>query len=112
MTQCTKHGYEGNGACGHCYEDDTNWQLREGPGLPPSTTAAKTFDDVQRPAHYASAKVECIEAIEAALTPEEFRGYVKGNVIKYTWRERTKEQDKALGKAAWYLNRLLESPAK
>lgn len=65
-------------------------------------------DDINHPAHYASGKVECIDAIGAALTPKEYRGYLKGNIIKYTWRERTKEGDKAMGKARWYLNRMLD----
>lgn len=69
---------------------------------------ADQTDDINHPAHYASGKVECIDAIEAALTPEEYRGYLKGNIIKYTWRERTKEGDKAMGKARWYLNRMLD----
>lgn len=64
-------------------------------------------DDINHPAHYTAGKVECIDAIEAALTPEEYRGYLKGNILKYTWRERQKEGDKAMGKARWYLERLL-----
>mgnify|MGYP003642698884 CR=1 FL=1 len=48
-------------------------------------------------------------AIEAALTEEEFKGYVKGNVLKYTWRENYKNKLEDLKKAAWYLNRLIES---
>lgn len=64
-------------------------------------------DDINHPSHYTAGKVECIDAIEAALTPEEYRGYLKGNILKYTWRERQKEGDKAMGKARWYLGRLL-----
>ena len=48
-------------------------------------------------------------AIEAALTEEEFKGYIKGNVLKYTWRENYKNKIEDLKKAAWYLNRLIES---
>lgn len=40
------------------------------------------------PTRYKHGDVECIDAIRAALTPEEFRGFCKGNVIKYLWRER------------------------
>ena len=36
------------------------------------------FDPVDKPMHYAAGSVECIDAIEAQLTPEEFRGYLKG----------------------------------
>ena len=66
------------------------------------------MDNVNQPAHYTSGGVECIDAIEAALTPEEFRGFLKGNVLKYTWRERMKAQLESLLKAQWYLNRLVQ----
>lgn len=64
-------------------------------------------DNVNHPPHYKQGGVECIDAIEAALTPEEFRGYCKGNALKYVWRERHKGQDESLRKAVWYLNRVL-----
>ena len=38
-------------------------------------------DQVNHPPHYQRDGIECIQAIEAALTPEEFRGYCKGNVM-------------------------------
>ena len=65
-------------------------------------------DNVNRPAHYRAGDIECIDAIRAALTPEEFRGYLKGNVIKYTWRERLKGGIESMQKARWYINKLLE----
>jgi hypothetical protein len=64
-------------------------------------------DQVDRPEHYRQGEIECIDAIEAALTPEEFRGYCKGNILKYVWRERHKGQGVSLAKARWYLQRLL-----
>ena len=61
---------------------------------------------VNHPPHYMGATgVECIEAIEAQLTIEEYRGFLKGNIAKYVWRERHKGKD-SLKKAAWYLDRL------
>lgn len=63
-------------------------------------------DPVNHPAHYTAGAVECIDAIEAALTPEEFRGYCKGNALKYVWREQHKGGAESLAKAQWYLNRL------
>lgn len=65
-------------------------------------------DPVNHPSHYTNGKIECIEAIEAALTPEEFRGYLKGNAIKYIWRERMKGNSESLAKANWYVTRLLD----
>lgn len=64
-------------------------------------------DEVNNPRHYTSGRIECIEAIESALTPEEMKGFLKGNIIKYTWRERHKGGVQSLEKAQWYLNRLL-----
>ena len=60
-------------------------------------------DKVQHPEHYTSGGIECIDAIRAALTPEEFRGYCKGNIIKYTWRERLKGGDQDIDKAGKYI---------
>tara|TARA_R100000742_G_C4279650_1_gene104989 strand:- start:750 stop:1022 length:273 start_codon:yes stop_codon:yes gene_type:complete len=69
-------------------------------------------DMVNNPTHYNHNKhgVECIEAIQASMSDEEFRGYLKGNTIKYLWRYGYKgkpEQD--LLKAQWYLNKLLDT---
>lgn len=64
-------------------------------------------DNVNNPPHYTAGKVECIEAIEAALTPEEFRGYLKGNIIKYVWRERFKGGRESIAKAGWYQQNLM-----
>ena len=70
----------------------------------------KTRDDmVNDPPHYNTGSIECIDAIQAALTPTEFRGYCKGNNLKYTWREHYKGEDEDLKKAAWYIDRLLQS---
>ena len=44
-----------------------------------------TDDPVNSPAHYAGS-IECVDAIRAALSPEEFRGWLKGNAMKYLWR--------------------------
>jgi hypothetical protein len=64
-------------------------------------------DNVNHPDHY-QGSLECIMAIRAALTPEEFRGFCKGNVLKYAWRERQKGQDESLAKARWYIDQLID----
>jgi len=63
-------------------------------------------DMVNNPPHYTAGSIECIDAIKAALTPEEFRGFCKGNALKYVWRERHKGGKESLEKAQWYLARL------
>lgn len=65
------------------------------------------LDNVNHPDHY-QGSLECITAIRAALTPEEFRGFCKGNVLKYAWRERHKGQDESLAKARWYIDQLID----
>lgn len=67
--------------------------------------------DKVNPDHYKSADLECIQAIEAQMTTEEFAGYLRGNVIKYIWRYDKKHKDldaamRDLDKASWYLHRL------
>lgn len=66
-------------------------------------------DNVNSPAHYNLNEhgIECIQAIEASMSKEEFQGYLKGNIIKYLWRYKNKGKAKEdLEKAAWYLNKL------
>ena len=64
-------------------------------------------DNVNHPPHYKKGSIECIDIIEAMLTPEEFKGYCKGNSIKYTYREDHKDANiEDIDKAVWYLNRL------
>jgi hypothetical protein len=63
-------------------------------------------DLVNSPPHYRQGGIECIDAIRAALTDDEFRGYLKGNSMKYIWREKHKGGNEDLRKAAWYLNRI------
>ena len=65
-------------------------------------------DNVLHPSHYTQGKIECKDAIKSALTPEEWRGYCKGNALKYVWRERYKGGDESLEKAAVYLDWIKE----
>jgi hypothetical protein len=64
-------------------------------------------DVVNRPEHYRQGGLECIEAIEASMSREEFQGYLKGNIEKYVWRYRYKNGVQDLHKARWYLDRLI-----
>jgi hypothetical protein len=64
-------------------------------------------DTVNKPPHYNTGKLECIDAIEASMSPEEFKGYLKGNALKYLWRYNYKGKPlEDLKKAQWYLNKL------
>jgi hypothetical protein len=63
-------------------------------------------DFVNHPPHY-QGSIECINAIEASMSAEAFKGSLKANVIKYVWRYEAKGGVESLQKAQWYLNRLI-----
>lgn len=70
-------------------------------------------DPVSHPGHYTKGGVECIDAIESSMSPEAFRGYLKGNVQKYIFRYESKENPlQDLKKAQWYLNKLISKVEK
>ena len=66
-------------------------------------------DPVNHPEHYTAGSIECIDTIEAALTPEQFIGYCRGNALKYIWRMGLKGGVEDLQKAIWYLNRAIHN---
>ena len=68
----------------------------------------KEEDNINHPAHYTQGTIECIDAIESSMTPEEFRGYLKGCQIKYIWRYQHKGGMEDLKKCRWYLDRLIK----
>ena len=66
------------------------------------------MDAVNHPAHYRQGDIEAIDAIRASMTPIEFEGYCKGQVLKYLWRYRYKGKPvEDLKKAEWYLQLLI-----
>jgi len=74
-----------------------------------ATVTTIISDPINHPEHYKVGGIETIDFIRAKLTPEEFRGYLKGNVMKYV--SRAGHKDNALedaGKLAWYAKRLAE----
>lgn len=69
-----------------------------------------SFDDnINHPHRYTKGKVECIDAIEAAVCDlKGIEAFCTGNIIKYSWRWKEKEQVDSLKKAEWYLNHLIK----
>ncbi len=66
-------------------------------------------DQVNHPAHYTQGGIECIDAIESALGPDQFIGFLRGQVIKYQWRLGRKDASaQEAAKANWYGKRLEE----
>lgn len=67
------------------------------------------MDNVNHPSHYQGTNgIETIEAIEAAMSPEAFKGYIHGNCVKYIMRYERKNGIEDLYKAQWYINRLID----
>lgn len=65
---------------------------------------------VNAPSHYTQGDIDCIDAIKAALSPEEYRGFLRGNMMKYNWRLGLK--GKAVidsEKCKWYNDKLIQS---
>jgi hypothetical protein len=72
--------------------------------------SSSAHDPVNSPSHYTSGGIETIDYMQAKLTPDEFIGYLKGNVIKYTSRAGKKiDMKEDYAKAQWYMNRLLKT---
>jgi hypothetical protein len=69
---------------------------------------------VDHPAHYGGAEnpFEVIKVLEAWLTPQEFHGFLRGNVLKYEARAKDKGGIEDYRKAAWYQQRLIEHAAE
>ena len=69
-------------------------------------------DNVNSPKHYCKGGLECIQVIKAQLTPQQYEGYLYGNVLKYMWRWPEKNGIEDLRKAAHYLMWLQEEVKK
>ena len=70
---------------------------------------AEEQDVVNNPDHYNTGNIECIDAIEESMSSVAFKGYLKGNCMKYLWRYDYKgKQVEDLEKAGWYLNKLTD----
>lgn len=65
-------------------------------------------DQVNSPDHYTTGGIEPIEYIRAKLSPDEFKGFCVGNIIKYVSRSDHKGGVEDLKKAQWYLNKLID----
>lgn len=78
--------------------------------MKPQTTKpqVRAQDNVNSPSHYNQFGIECIIAIQASMSLEQFKGYLKGNVEKYIWRYSYKNGLEDLKKAQWYLTKLIE----
>ncbi len=65
-------------------------------------------DPVNNPPHYTQGELEVIDILQDKLSPQEFEGFLKGNILKYTFREGIKNGTEDMKKGAWYMARLIE----
>lgn len=65
------------------------------------------YHSVERPEHYSSGQVECIDAMISAFGAEAVREYCRVNAFKYVWRAGEKgdvdTEKEDVRKAIWYL---------
>lgn len=96
---------------------DTTKSLEEAYDMPLEPITATEYinklspevDEVNSPSHYTAGGIECIEYIKDTLTPEEYRGYLRGCMIKYQHRLMLKgDAKKNAGKMAWYNDKLVQ----
>jgi hypothetical protein len=65
-------------------------------------------DMISKPPHYNKGAVECIDAIESAVSDlSGAEAVCTANCIKYLWRWQQKGGVESLKKARWYLDRLI-----
>lgn len=66
--------------------------------------------DPINPPHYRQSDIECIDAMRACSTREEYEGHLRLTALKYLWRLRDKGSAvENARKAQWYLTQLVES---
>ena len=58
--------------------------------------------------HYKDMPIQPWHVMEAVLSPEEFRGFLRGNIIKYSLRAGRKDGSDDAGKARHYMQKLRE----
>ena len=80
------------------------------PGAKESRMRALAIDPVHHPDHYTRGEIECIDAIAASMTTDEFAAYCKGAAMKYLWRAGIKHPNckvEDLKKGRWYLDKMI-----
>lgn len=76
----------------------------------PQPRKSNSNDEVNHPVHYTVGGIETIDILKAKLTAEEFKGFLKGNIIKYLCRANHKgKASQDIEKAQWYTNKLVEA---
>ena len=73
----------------------------------------ENYQNAINPSHYNSGDISCWDAIVAAYGIEEAKIWAKITTFKYLWRLGKKDAIlQEIGKAKWYLDKLVESENK
>lgn len=70
------------------------------------------FDNVEKPFHYTSGGIECIDAMEAAYGTEAVMNFCICNAFKYQFRFLNKNGVEDLKKCQWYQNKYIQLKEK
>jgi hypothetical protein len=85
------------------------WKVKESPKPDPVNSPS----DIQVEGdHYKKMSIEPWDVMEVALTEEEFRGYLKGNFIKYAMRDGKKPGAIRDADKAWHYKTKLDEVVK
>lgn len=79
-------------------------------GNRPVDEVCSVKEEVNHPERYGGdTTYECIKVLEAWLPDEQYKGFLRGNALKYLCRVGKKDEVmQELKKAQWYLNKLIE----
>lgn len=81
--------------------------MQDGPDGMAFNPLGDSPDIINNPSHYNRGGIEIINVLKAFLTPEEYKGYLKGTNLTYLLRSAWKGQNKHdILKAEWYAKRL------
>ena len=71
-------------------------------------STVERMEDAINPAHYKVEGIpEAIDIMNHLMTPEQFEGFLWGNIMKYAYRfGRKGDKGETAGKIAWYANQL------
>lgn len=133
-TECGKEFKDKGNICPQCLDAMRHNLTMEGDepnfGVPPASVRIVSIDEVQgnimahmlseknekpeavnHPLHYGGdTPFECIKVLANWLSKDEYRGFCRGNFIKYVCRLGKKDDSvQELKKARFYLDKLIES---
>ena len=108
--------YFGEHGCEKCVYDLTRFRsdnIEEVDLISLNVCIDKLIDErnnpVNHPTHYASTKVECIDAMEQVFGREAVVNFALLNCFKYLWRRKDKDnEEQDIQKACWYFDKAKE----